>query len=303
MTIVAIPEGDFNPVGVDVWESFAEMKPPKRRVSPKSFDFWQSFTEMKVDSGLTRRQARLLRMMARDGERLSAAMQPRSSKIFSALGKKASRAYSLTVEGKAAPYVGAISDLVAMVMGLMGLDQFQSDNVVPLWKAHYKLTAEVTFMTIAEALQLTGGASPDEEGIATRILETGGRRAGLIDLSGDTKRAMFKAIEVGRVGGESNDQIARRIEAEVTAGRYNDVATRAQVISRTETKFAQVSASIEIYRDNPNVSGIQLIDAQLGPTDEECTARNGRIVTPDEAQAALDSEHPNGSLAVIAVVR
>ena len=46
-----------------------------------------------------------------------------------------------------------------------------------------------------------------------------GKRVGLIDIEGDTKKAIFRALAEGRALGEGADPLARRIRNEVTAGQ------------------------------------------------------------------------------------
>jgi hypothetical protein len=46
-------------------------------------------------------------------------------------------------------------------------------------------------------------------------MAAGGRRAGLVDLSEQSKRALFDALAEGRAAGEGVEQLAARIASEV----------------------------------------------------------------------------------------
>jgi len=83
----------------------------------------------------------------------------------------------------------------------------------------------------------------------------------------------------------------------VPAGRFVNAGPkyRAELIARTETKYAQNVSSVLAYRQSPAVIAVQVLDAQLGPTDEECELLDGRVVSLDEAERLAEEEHPNGT--------
>ncbi len=134
------------------------------------------------------------------------------------------------------------------------------------------------------------------------IYKTAGRRLGLLDLENETRDAMFEAIEQARSEGLGADAMASRIADLVSAGPWTTPEIRAQVIARTETKYAQNYSSLEAYRSSETVSDILIFDAQLGPTDAECEAINGETVSLEEAQRLMESEHPNGTRSFAPVV-
>jgi len=70
------------------------------------------------------------------------------------------------------------------------------------------------------------------------------------------------------------------------------------VIARTEAKYAQNISSLEAYKDSDTVTGVEVFDAQLGPTDEECEIRNGRIVTFRVGELMVNNEHPQGTISL-----
>jgi hypothetical protein len=96
--------------------------------------------------------------------------------------------------------------------------------------------------------------------------------------------------------------MAKIIAEKVSAGPWTTAEIRAQVIARTETKYAQNWSSLEAYRQGENITDVLVFDAQLGPTDEECELLNGQTVGLEEAMALMESEHPNGTRSFAPVV-
>jgi len=54
-------------------------------------------------------------------------------------------------------------------------------------------------------------------------------------------------------------------------------------------------SSLQCYEATEGIDSVMMIDARLGPTDDECEAMDGTIVTFAEAQSLLNQEHPNGT--------
>ena len=135
---------------------------------------------------------------------------------------------------------------------------------------------------------------PDYE--ARAILADGGKRMGLLDMENNTKRALFKALVEAREEGLGAVETATKIRDHVSRGRWRDIPTRANVIARTETAYAVNSSTIVASEFAEAVTGMRAWDAQQGPTDAECEARNGQIYTLAEAKQITALEHPNGTL-------
>ena len=119
-------------------------------------------------------------------------------------------------------------------------------------------TEEVTTDTIRvlqEELELPFDI-PDE--VARDLIQQGGKRMGLIDLNKNTKSAVFSALRDGRAEGEGVEQLRRRIEEYVPAGRFVHAGPRyrARMIARTEAKWAQNKSSLAIYRESEFVTGV-----------------------------------------------
>jgi len=163
------------------------------------------------------------------------------------------------------------------------------------------------FLRVAK---LTWGALDAELGLGVMltdpveqmIVRTAGRRLGLLDMELETRNAMFEALAQAREEGLGADAMAGRIEELISAGPWRSAETRAQVIARTETKYAQNYSSLEAYRTSETVSDVLIFDAQLGPTDELCESLNGETVSLEEAMSLMESEHPNGTRSFAPVV-
>lgn len=159
------------------------------------------------------------------------------------------------------------------------------------------LTATVESVNVSMGL----GVMLDEP-MERAIINTGGTRKGLVDLAGQTRSAMYETVAAGREAGLGPEALARTIRDGISAGPWRDVQTRALVIARTETKFAQNKSSLDVYQKAENVTQVQIFDAQIGPTDSECEDRDGRVVSFAEAESMADAEHPNGTISFAPVV-
>jgi HK97 family phage portal protein len=188
------------------------------------------------------------------------------------------------------------------------------------WKAHYLAVASTTVDNIKAFF---GIALDLHDQVQREIISKGGKHIALVGIDQQTQDAIFKALAQGRTGGLGPREIARAIRSNVegsamfpgvakeaydraivrgwseekaqAAGDKAARQYRSEVISRTETKYAQNISTIEVGKSSGTFDSMLIFDAQLGPTDEECEARNGQTVSFDEAQAMADSEHPNGT--------
>lgn len=194
--------------------------------------------------------------------------------------------------GKAARGEKADELLVAMILDKLGIAAWNGE-LRGLYEAQYLEVAK----SIADAAERAGLGASMPDIVARSIVAAGGRRAGLIDLHGQTRSALFDALAEGRAAGEGAQALADRIVSQVQGGPWNSAATRAKVIARTETKYAQNISTIERARA-AGVSSLIVYDGRLGPGRSLLThiARNGSIVTIDEGLAMAAAEHPNGTL-------
>jgi HK97 family phage portal protein len=238
-------------------------------------------------------------LLVRQQSGLSAAFERPLTALFARLGKAAGDA-ALPLLEERAPKAAATGDrgekaddlLIAMILDKLGIPEWQRE-LVQAYEAQYLEVAKA-MNDAAESAGL-GASLPDP--VARSIIAAGGRRAGLIDLQSQTRQALFDALAEGRSEGEGAGALANRIVDQVEGGPWSSAATRAQVIARTETKYAQNVSTIERARA-AGVDRFTVFDGRLGPgrSDVYCMARNKRVVTADQAAAMAASEHPNGTL-------
>ncbi len=174
-------------------------------------------------------------------------------------------------------------------------EAMQMDDIIPamtaVFGAHYLLVAEES---TAGAMEIIGLATGIPDPVGRAIVATGGTRAGLIDLSKQTRAALFKAIEEGRAEGLGADALARRIRDLVGAGPHPSAEVRALLVARTETKHAQRMSTLIMGKDQ-GVTEFRVFDARLGRSDQDCEDADGRLVDARTADELAGSEHPNGT--------
>lgn len=139
--------------------------------------------------------------------------------------------------------------------------------------------------------------------VADGVLLRGGRRAGLVDLTEQARRDVMRIMADAGANQTPFREVQAQIARDVPAGPWSSSSVRASVISRTEVKYAQNVSSLAAYEASDDIEAVQVIDAQLGPTDEDCERLDGMIVTFAEARRLADSEHPNGTRSFAPVVR
>ncbi|MBV2147898.1 phage portal protein [Sphingobium sp. AS12] len=233
----------------------------------------------------------------RSGDALAKAFETPLRGVFSGMGAAAVEAALPLLEADVSlpkEQRGEKSDdlLVAMILEKLGIDA---------WSGRMRAGHEAQYLEVAKSIQEAaehaglGASMPDQ--VARAIVAAGGRRAGLIDLQGQSRSALFEALAEGRAAGEGAQALANRIGAHVEGGPWNSAEVRARVIARTETKYAQNISTIERGRA-AGVGSFIIFDGRLGPGRSLLShmARNGSIVTADEALAMAAAEHPNGTL-------
>ena len=250
----------------------------------------------------TAAQRNVILALQRDALRLEGPFLRDLELAFSELGQLARRAYEEAqvlvraggngLEEKQTPEDEALAD---RIIQRMALSQWSQDALIPAFDGHYLRTTQMTVGSINNVLNL-GVNLPDP--VAREIVAAGGRRAGLLDITGETRQAIFRSLADGRAAGEGPPALARRIRSQVPAGRFTNAGPkyRAQLIARTETLHAQRVSSLETYRASDVVTGVVAFDNQTEYGDEECVARDGRVFTFEEAEAEMAAEHPQGTL-------
>jgi hypothetical protein len=165
------------------------------------------------------------------------------------------------------------------------------------YEPHYLLVTERTFGSL-NAFFGFGVNLTDE--VEMKMIDVARDRTHLIDLNGQTKRAVTDAITAGREAGEGIVQISDRIRDDVGAGPWRTAKTRSEVIARTETKYAQNKATLAGGAEI-GVDRYRVVDAQLGPTDEYCEWIDGQVVSASDADYLSSSEHPNGTRSFVPI--
>ena len=167
------------------------------------------------------------------------------------------------------------------------------------YEAHYVRVLSATVESVNVSLGLNVML---DEPLEREVIRAAGTRKGLIDMTEQTRSAMYETVAVGREAGLGPEALARTLRDGITAGPWNSVETRARVIARTETKYAQNDSSLTVYEAAENVNNVIMFDAQIGDTDADCEARDGQTASFAEARSLMDAEHPQGTLSFAAVV-
>lgn len=241
-------------------------------------------------------------LLQRQARGLEKAFEARLTAFFGRLGEAAGKAAAEVLAldvpkaGKGTKGTKGDESLVELILGKLGLKAWMAE-LTQSYGAHYLEVA-------TQAAEIEGGAAegaglgtglPDP--VARAIVAAGGKRVGLIDLDGQTRQAIFEALAEGRAEGEGVQALADRIELFVDGGPWSGADVRARIIARTETKYAQNLSTIERARA-AGVGKLMIFDGRLGPgrSLESHMARNGEIVSIDEALVMAGLEHPNGTL-------
>jgi len=244
---------------------------------------------------------RLARLFLSDELRIREVYATELKKRFDTFGKKAEEIYreamTAGTSGKSRKDIDPADDLIGKLVIEKLIDEDTKELIVG-YRPHYLRVAHQSVDSINAVTNLGINLTDTQE---LKIVSAGGRRMGLIDLDGQTKKAVFDALADGREAGEGVDAVARRIRDKVGSGRYQNSRIRSELIARTETKYAQNISSLEAYRGADSIGAIQVLDSQLGSFDEYCDSVNGIIVTFEEADRLAEEEHPNGTRSFIPV--
>ena len=253
------------------------------------------YSEMKARATRAQyqRALRFLRRTERGQARLHEDFQKELLKFFNDLGDESAKI--------AAPVLrenpDTIVDEIIVDILISRIEFTQADSRwIKIYAKHYN---SVVRTTISASQDMGLGLSTNAaDGVARRLVETGGRRAGLVDVQGQTRKALFHAMAEGRALGEGADALAKRIAKFVTHGPFfQSIEYRSRLIARTETKYAQNVSTISVAAHN-NVNKFVTFDGRFGEPRSlpDHIARDGKIVSLDEAMELSEKEHPNGTL-------
>lgn len=255
----------------------------------------------KARAGVAARRsgAAYLRALQAQEAPLSKAFEQTLKRFFKAFGKDARAVAAPLLEAedigpKTADAGEAKADdlIIAQILDRLGIAAHRT-TFQRLYEAHFVETAKA----VSEAAELLGisGSLPDP--VARAIAAAGGRRSGLVDLTAQAREGLFDALAEGRAAGEGAAQLAERIGVHIESGPWGSSEIRARTIARTETKYAQNVSTIERAKAAA-VERFIVFDGRLGPdrSDPDHIARDGSIVSADEASQMASDEHPNGTL-------
>lgn len=236
----------------------------------------------------TQAQTRFVAMLARQLPGLSAMFEKRLAFFFDQMGKDiAAIALPILEEDfKAIPQDVIIVERILEAANIVGSEAVLAEMYGAVYLEVAKQAGDA-----AEALGLAAGL-PDP--VARAVVQAGGRRAGLLDLTDKARNSMFGALTDGRAAGEGAVAMARRIRDEIPKGPWSSAKVRSQIVSRTETAFAQNTSTIERSRE-AGLEQALVFDNRTGFDDDICSAMDGVQVTLAEAEALAADEHPNGT--------
>lgn len=184
------------------------------------------------------------------------------------------------------------SELVQQIIDLLNLEAWEQ-GLSSRYQAQYLGIARKVAAQLEEAGFGTGLPDP----VMRQIIATGGTRAGLVDVDAQTRQAIFDALAEGRAQGEGAQALANRIANQVEGGHWGNAETRARVIARTETKFAQNLSTLEAGRA-AGVEEYVIFDGRFGEPRSELShiARDGKIVSAEDARIMAENMRPNCTL-------
>lgn len=215
--------------------------------------------------------------------------------VFESLGRHVARIANevggLVLEKKRTPTSSEVERIDHIVTAAQ-LQDWQREML----EAPYERRFGGAYEALTNSLRRHGYAALTRQEIAERCIAEGGRRLGLMDIREQTRKALFEVLEFAQANGLSPQDAAAYIKEFIPAGQFVNAGSgyRAEMIARTEINHAWRYASIESYRSMPGVTHVIMYD---GDSDAQCSARNGSIVTIDEAQFEMFVTHPNCVLA------
>lgn len=242
-------------------------------------------------------RAGLARALATDVDQLTGVLARDLEPALAQLGDLAADAYLLeqptadTDElAKSTDPDGVKIGIIDAIMQRLQIGRWRTTNLRNRLEGHYQRVGRRTVKTVNDTLDL-------DVTITDRTLAGMGAeavdRVTLLDIEGDTRKAIVRAIRDGTDAGDNPRDVAKRIRESVPAGRFVNAGAkyRASLICRTETLHAQRLAALGAYEDSDVVTATRAAD---GDEDEDCRERNGKVFT--FAAARAEREHPNGTL-------
>jgi SPP1 gp7 family putative phage head morphogenesis protein len=180
-------------------------------------------------------------------------------------------------------------------------EEEEAENIIKRWGHSFSNLSKKTIDVVKNIMQRAGNAELKKANITTDTWDFSGtpadwaERHGLTLVKGveETVRKELRSFLADEIrAGHSNEEIANNVRL-----HFADFPSwKADRLARTETMLAYNYATLFAGRA-AGVKKVQAIDAQKGPTDEDCEVRNGQIFDIDSAFGENLREHPNGTLA------
>lgn len=202
----------------------------------------------------------------------------------------------LTTELKRGELLAGDAALAAAIAEAVDTATAQAEFQAAFEAAYIQVTGEVA-AAVGDSISATFVI---DDAMQQAVLQEGGLRAGLVDLSAQTTDAIFDALAEGRASGMTADNLARFIRDGVEAGPWSSAAVRARVIARTEGAHAANTSTLTAARSMPETEHVQVFDNRSGFDDPDCVAADGIVVTINEAEA-MGLAHPNCTRAFVPI--
>lgn len=249
---------------------------------------------------ISRAQATMRRGLAADVAAIEREFAPKLRREFDAIAEQVAEHYAATAEAKSNGN-GSVALKVA--------DE-QTTRTAEAILASVALAASATAVAriIGDLAERTRRATAKRldhdlpERLLTAARANGIMRAGLLDITGDTRIALTSVLDEAIRDGVGIDETAKRIRDLVGRGRYTTAGAdyRARLIARTETAVAQRASVLAIAADRGETH-VYIWDGV--EHDEECANRDGTTVTLAEAREMEATAHPNCSLTLLVADR
>ena len=257
---------------------------------------------------LTDEQEALLRALERAREEGAREMTEGLTEALDVLGELVAERYLEVVEElepeRAARGPSPDADLAhirkiidRIMDGWIGFgSHWQSTNWGGAWDQGLTHSSVLIRNEIITQLDLSiGGPDP----VLRKVLEQGGTRRGLVDMERSTRQKLYRVLSEDPVVGMHPRDAAKVISQQVPAGPWSSSRIRGEVIARTETHWAQNVVSLDAYKE-AGFEEVQAVDNQGGFNDADCSERDGKKFSLEEAEGI--SDHPNGTLNWVPVV-
>jgi HK97 family phage portal protein len=161
----------------------------------------------------------LMRLLRRQLRQVENAWSPNLVTLFDDLGQRAATAYLGAKAAKRAGEDPEDIEVVARIISALGVGQaWQQSTLGPQFLRYYSVVGELTYQAASLRLGIDMAFNIADP-LARQVLQEGGRRVGLLDVQGDTRDALFRALRDSRAAGDGADAVARRIRQYVPEGR------------------------------------------------------------------------------------